>query len=52
MLSPMMDAGSAGRRVGYMSASQFSREDGRFFGSASARDLARLREQVGAAAEE
>jgi AraC-like DNA-binding protein len=52
LLSPMMDAGSASRHVGYMSASQFSREYGRFFGSTPTRDLARLREQVGAAAEE
>ncbi len=52
MLSPMMDAGSASRHVGYLSASQFSREYGRFFGSTPTKDLARLREQVGAAADE
>ncbi len=33
------------RRVGCLSASQFSREYGRFFGSAPAKDVARLREQ-------
>lgn len=43
MLSAMMDAGSAGQRVGYLSASQFSREYSRFFGSAPTRDIARLR---------
>jgi len=49
MLFPMMDAGSASRHVGYLSASQFSREYGRFFGNAPTRDVIRLREQVGAA---
>lgn len=44
MLSSMMDAGSAGRRVGYLSASQFSREYSRFFGSAPSHDIARLRD--------
>ncbi len=43
MLSAMMDAGSAGQRVGYLSASQFSREYRRFFGSAPTKDMARLR---------
>jgi AraC-like DNA-binding protein len=52
MLSPMMDAGTASRHVGYVSASQFSREYGRFFGSTPTKDMARLREQVGAAAGE
>jgi len=51
MLSRMMDAGSAGREVGYLSASQFSREYARLFGSAPTRDVARLR-QEGIAAEE
>ncbi|HXH90892.1 MAG TPA: AraC family transcriptional regulator, partial [Thermoanaerobaculia bacterium] len=37
--------GNAGRRVGYGSASQFSREYSRFFGSAPARDVNRLREE-------
>jgi len=45
MLTTMMDAGSAGRRVGYVSPSQFSREYGRFFGSAPVKDINRLREQ-------
>jgi AraC-like DNA-binding protein len=44
MLARMMDAGSACRQVGYLSASQFSREYGRFFGSAPTRDIARLRD--------
>ncbi|HXH93836.1 MAG TPA: AraC family transcriptional regulator, partial [Thermoanaerobaculia bacterium] len=44
MLATMIDAGSAGRRVGYGSASQFSREYNRFFGSAPAKDINRLRE--------
>ena len=34
MLSHMLDAGSAGHQVGYLSASQFSREYARLFGSA------------------
>lgn len=41
----MMDAGTASQNVGYLSASQFSREYRRFFGSAPARDIARLRQQ-------
>jgi AraC-like DNA-binding protein len=45
MLSTMADAGTASWRVGYQSASQFSREYGRFFGSAPTKDIARLREQ-------
>jgi AraC-like DNA-binding protein len=44
MLSTMMDAGTASSHVGYASASQFSREYGRFFGSAPTKDIARLRE--------
>ena len=47
----MLDAGSAGRQVGYLSASQFSREYSRLFGSAPARDVARLL-QEGVAADE
>ena len=47
MLATMLDAGSAGRRVGYGSASQFHREYHRFFGSAPARDIRRLREDGG-----
>ena len=45
MLTSMIDAGSAGRRVGYGSASQFSREYNRFFGSAPMKDINRLREE-------
>jgi AraC-like DNA-binding protein len=45
MLTTMMDATVASRHVGYLSASQFSREYGRFFGNAPTRDVARLREQ-------
>jgi transcriptional regulator GlxA family with amidase domain len=44
MLSRMLDAGSAGCQVGYLSASQFSREYTRLFGSAPTRDVARLRQ--------
>jgi AraC-like DNA-binding protein len=44
MLSAMMDAGSAGQYVGYLSASQFSREYSRFFGSAPRKDIAKLRD--------
>jgi AraC-like DNA-binding protein len=43
MLSAMMDTGAAGQRVGYLSASQFSREYSRFFGSAPTKDIAKLR---------
>jgi AraC-like DNA-binding protein len=43
MLSAMMDASAASQRVGYLSASQFSREYSRFFGSAPTRDIAKLR---------
>ncbi len=46
MLSAMMDAGTASHRVGYLSASQFSREYSRFFGSAPTRDVARLRSRT------
>ncbi len=45
MLSGLTDARTAGLRVGYLSASQFSREYGRLFGRAPTRDIARLREQ-------
>jgi AraC-like DNA-binding protein len=44
MLSTMMDAGTASQRVGYRSASQFSREYSRFFGSAPTRDIAKPRQ--------
>jgi AraC-like DNA-binding protein len=46
MLSTVMDAGTASQRVGYLSASQFSREYSRFFGSAPSRDIARLRQDI------
>jgi AraC-like DNA-binding protein len=45
MLSTMMDAGTASQRVGYLSASQFSREYSRFFGDAPTKDVARLRQE-------
>jgi AraC-like DNA-binding protein len=45
MLFQEMDASEACHRVGYLSASQFSREYARFFGTAPIRDVARLREQ-------
>jgi AraC-like DNA-binding protein len=47
MLSTMTDAGTASQRVGYLSASQFSREYSRFFGSAPTKDIARLRQGTG-----
>jgi AraC-like DNA-binding protein len=47
MLSTVMDAGTASQRVGYLSASQFSREYSRFFGSAPTKDIARLRQESG-----
>ncbi len=46
MLSTMMDAGTASQHVGYLSASQFSREYSRYFGSAPTRDIARLRQDT------
>jgi len=46
MLSTMMDAGTASQRVGYLSASQFSREYSRFFGNAPIKDIARLRQET------
>ena len=45
MLSRMLDAGSAARQVGYLSASQFSREYTRLFGNAPTRDVATLRQE-------
>jgi AraC-like DNA-binding protein len=44
MLLTMLDAGTASRRVGYQSPSQFAREYGRYFGDAPTRDISRLRE--------
>jgi AraC-like DNA-binding protein len=46
MLSTIMDAGAASQRVGYLSASQFSREYSRFFGRAPTKDIARLRQET------
>lgn len=46
MLSTMMDARVASQRVGYLSASQFSREYSRFFGSAPTKDIVRLRQDT------
>jgi transcriptional regulator GlxA family with amidase domain len=47
MASRMLDAGRAAREVGYLSASQFSREYTRLFGNAPTRDIATLRQDVG-----
>jgi AraC-like DNA-binding protein len=44
MLFQEMDASEACRRVGYLSPSQFTREYGRFFGSAPTKDISRLRD--------
>jgi AraC-like DNA-binding protein len=44
MLGEDLDAGSAGRRVGYSDASQFTREYKRLFGAPPMRDAERLRE--------
>jgi AraC-like DNA-binding protein len=46
MLTGMMDVGLSSRQVGYLSASQFSREYGRFFGGAPTQDIAKLRGQM------
>ena len=48
MLLTLLDAGTASRRVGYQSPSQFAREYGRYFGNAPTRDISRLREQAAA----
>jgi AraC-like DNA-binding protein len=45
MLFQRMEASEACHRVGYLSPSQFSREYGRFFGSAPTKDIARLHQQ-------
>ena len=45
MLSGEIDTGTAGNRVGYLSASQFSREYARLFGNAPTKDIARLQKQ-------
>ena len=46
MLNENLDAGSAAGRVGYESASQFSREYSRLFGAPPQRDIKRLRLNV------
>jgi len=46
MLSNAMEASAASRLVGYLSASQFSRDYGRLFGSAPTKDVARLRQET------
>lgn len=43
MLNQNLDAGSAAARVGYESASQFSREYSRLFGAPPQRDITRMR---------
>jgi AraC-like DNA-binding protein len=45
MLLTRLDAGTAGRRVGYQSASQFTREYGRYFGNAPTKDIGLLRQE-------
>ena len=47
MLNDHLDAGSAAVRVGYDSASQFSREYARLFGAPPLRDVQRLRRGPG-----
>jgi len=42
MLTSMLDANAAARRVGYASPSQFSREYARFFGTAPIKDIQKL----------
>jgi AraC-like DNA-binding protein len=49
MLLSQLDAGIAGRRVGYLSASQFAREYSRHFGNPPSRDIAQLRQQAAGA---
>lgn len=46
MLNENLDAGSAAMRVGYESASQFSREYSRLFGEPPNRDIRRMREST------
>ncbi|BDU73195.1 AraC family transcriptional regulator [Mesoterricola silvestris] len=47
MLLTRLDAGIAGRQVGYQSASQFTREYGRYYGNAPTKDIAMLRRRAG-----
>jgi AraC-like DNA-binding protein len=49
MLNENLDAGSAAARVGYESASQFSREYSRLFGAPPQRDIKRMRLNVNVA---
>ncbi len=49
MLVEHVDVATAAFRVGYESASQFSREYRRLFGEPPARDIARLRTSPGVA---
>ncbi len=42
LTAEVLDAATAGLRVGYESASQFSHEYGRLFGAPPARDIARM----------
>ena len=42
MVVTAMDAGTVGRQVGYASASQFTREYSRFFGSTPSKDMAQM----------
>ncbi len=50
MLFQAMEAGEAARMVGYLSASQFSREYARFFGQAPMRDVVQIRAESATAA--
>ena len=47
LLSDALDAATVSRRVGYESASQFSREYRRFFGAPPMQDIERLRIAAG-----
>ncbi len=47
MLLTNLDAGSAGRKVGYQSVPQFTREYGRYFGNSPTKDIALLVERAG-----
>lgn len=47
MLILRMDAGAAGRKVGYQSVPQFTREYGRFFGNPPTKDIVLLQQRAG-----